>query len=190
MQRLQRHGSLGLNRVLVATDWGLAVSENDGTSFRYQRGQDYAAKVQGLWQPPRYFRRPTPRFLAELLPGDHITALAQDAQGNFWIGTWRNGFEVLDPRTHESYRFASNPANPKNGGYVSAFCPVTVVDGGAPRHRRTSDSRRPGGPRHNPLQQIMLISYYGSGVWAFDRPIKTRQPVRSPASPICRKEKI
>ncbi len=178
----------GRNRVLVATDWGLAVSENDGISFRYQRGQDYAAKVLGLWHPPRYFRRPSPRFLAKLLPGDHITALAQDAQGNFWIGTWRNGFEVLNPRTHESYRFASNPANPKNGGYVSAFCPISVPSAAAGDHRRprrtsdNPDSHRD--PDHNAPQQIMLMSYYGSGVWAFDRPIKTRQPVRSPASRI------
>ncbi len=185
---------IGRNRVLVATDWGLAVSENDGISFRYQRGQDYAAKVLGLWHPPHYFQMPSKQFLAKLLPGDHMTALAQDAAGNIWIGTWRNGFEVLNPRTRRSYRFAGNPANPKNGGYVCAFCPITTVAGRVPpaaantngvHHQRAGDnpdSHRD--PHHNALQQIMLISYYGSGVWAFDRPIKSRQLVRASASPI------
>ncbi len=165
-------------RVLVATDWGLAVSENDGMSFRYQRGQDYAAKVLGLWHPPRYFQMPSKRFLAKLLPGDHVTALAQDAQGNFWIGTWRNGFEVLNPGTRQSYRFAGNPANPENGGYVSQFCPISASFAAAGRlshrhHRRLGDKGRPGGPHQNHrLQQVMLVSYYGSGVWAFDKPIR------------------
>ncbi len=165
----------GRNRVLVATDWGLAVSENDGISFRYQRGRDYVAKVLGLWHPPRYFPRPSPRFLAKLLPGDHIITVTQDAAGNFWIGTWRNGFEVVNPRSGQSYRFAKDPANPKSGGYVSAFCPITMAKGAAPHHRRPGEN--PGGYRnlqHSTLRQIMLIGYYGSGVWAFKQPIRIR----------------
>ncbi len=39
--------------VYVGTDLGLAISRNGGGSFRYERGQDYAAKVQGLWHPPQ-----------------------------------------------------------------------------------------------------------------------------------------
>ena len=54
------HGSLVTpqKRVLVGTDLGLAGSTDDRRTFRYERGSDDAANVQGLWRPPRYFRPP------------------------------------------------------------------------------------------------------------------------------------
>jgi hypothetical protein len=77
----------------------LAISSDHGQTFRYERGTDYAAKVQGLWHPPSGFRAPSKAFLLHLLPGDHITCLAQGIHGNLWLGTWRNGYAKINTRT-------------------------------------------------------------------------------------------
>ena len=112
------------NHIYVGTDWGLAYSTNDGQSFRYQRGQDYAAKIMGLWHPPRGYRPLPQRMLNGLLPGDHITCLAQDADGNIWIGTWRSGYEVLNPETGKEFKSEDSPALAKADGCISQLCPV------------------------------------------------------------------
>jgi hypothetical protein len=85
--------------VYAGTDRGLAISSDHGQTFRYERGTDYAAKVQGLWHPPSGFRAPSKAFLLHLLPGDHITCLAQGIHGNLWLGTWRNGYAKINTRT-------------------------------------------------------------------------------------------
>ena len=69
-------------RVYVGTDRGLAISTDGGQTFRYERGMDYASKVLGLWHPPAGFTAPPKAFLNHLLPGDHITCLAQGIHGN------------------------------------------------------------------------------------------------------------
>ncbi len=109
--------------VYVGTDLGLAISRNGGESFRYERGQDYAAKVQGLWHPPQDFAPPPRRVLDRLLPGDHITCLAQGARGNLWLGTWRNGYARLNPRTGAIIKSQSIPALSKLDGYIAKLAP-------------------------------------------------------------------
>jgi hypothetical protein len=89
-----RHG-----KVYVGTDRGLAISTDGGQIFRYERGMDYASKVLGLWHPPAGFTAPPRAFLNNLLPGDHITCLAQGIHSNVWLGTWRNGYAKIDTRT-------------------------------------------------------------------------------------------
>ncbi len=89
-----RHG-----KIYVGTDRGLAISTDNGQTFRYERGMDFAAKVQGLWHPPANFTAPPKAFLNHLLPGDHITCLAQGSNGNIWLVTWRSGYAKIDTRT-------------------------------------------------------------------------------------------
>ena len=182
------------NQVLVGTDLGLAVSTNDGRSFRYERGADYAAKVQGLWQAPSQFRGPLPSFLDRLLPGDHVTCLAQDGWGNIWLGTWRNGWTVLKkgttlrlasqsryqpPLTVQSLFRRSPPktAKPHVDKYIRRY--VTQICFLKP-------SRGP---------QLALIGHYGAGVSALSLPraasgglppprvaVSPRRPVPMPAA--------
>ncbi len=57
--------------------------------FHYVRGADYALKDRRLWRPPHHV--PAAPAADLLLPGDHITCLAQDSRGRLWLGTWRNG---------------------------------------------------------------------------------------------------
>ncbi len=160
------------NQVLVGTDPGLAVSTNDGRSFRYERGADYVAKVQGLWHAPRYFRGPLPSFLDRLLPGDHVTCLARDGLGNIWLGTWRNGWTVLSgvtgqrlasqarrvPKIMNSLRAALRIQEPRGPHYgrrhISQICFI-------PARLGTRNAQR------------ALIGHYGAGVSAIALPART-----------------
>jgi hypothetical protein len=77
-------------RIYVATDEGLAWSSlRKPGLFHYVRGADYALKDRRLWRPPHHV--PAAPAADLLLPGDHITCLAQDSRGRLWLGTWRNG---------------------------------------------------------------------------------------------------
>jgi hypothetical protein len=74
----------------VATDEGLAWSSlRKPGLFHYVRGADYALKDRQLWRPPHHV--PAAPAADLLLPGDHITCLAQDSRGKLWLGTWRSG---------------------------------------------------------------------------------------------------
>ena len=160
------------NHIYVGTDWGLAYSTNDGESFRYERGQDYAAKIMGLWHPPRGYRPPPQEMLNGLLPGDHITSLAQDLVGNIWIGTWRNGYEVLNPETGKEFKSEDSPALAKADGYVSQICPITEISAPKPESEQpglqSANRRR---ERKIPIQvnQTMLVGRYGFGVHEFGK---------------------
>ncbi len=160
------------NHVYVGTDWGLAYSTNDGQSFRYERGQDYAAKIMGLWHPPQGYRPPPQVALNRLLPGDHITSLAQDLTGNIWIGTWRNGYEVLNPETGKEFKSEDSPALAKADGYISQICPITEISAPKPKSEQTglrSADRRSGMKIPVRLSQTMLVGRYGFGVSEFAR---------------------
>jgi hypothetical protein len=77
-------------RIYVATDEGLAWSSlRKPGLFHYVRGADYALKDRRLWRPPHHVPAAPAGDL--LLPGDHITCLAQDSRGKLWLGTWRSG---------------------------------------------------------------------------------------------------
>ena len=111
-----RHG-----RVYVGTDRGLAISTDGGQSFRYERGMDYAAKVLGLWHPPAGYRLPPKAFLNHLLPGDHITSLAQGSHGNIWLGTWRNGYAKINTRTGKIIQSQFIKGLSQLDGYISSL---------------------------------------------------------------------
>ncbi len=155
------------NCIYVATDLGLAASLNDGKTFRYERGSDYAAKVLGLWPRPTGFRSPSPTFLNRLLPGDHVTCLERDVAGHLWMGTWRDGYESLDPRTGQFYQSRNDPSLRGADGDISAMCPVALPErSGGTRQRSKRE-----------IRQVMLIGRYGFGVSAFRQYIL---PARAP----------
>ncbi len=82
-------------RIYVGTDEGLAWNNlGNPYVFQYERGQDYIAKVKGLWHPPVIIRKPSPQVLRYLLPGDHVTCLAVDSLGELWLGTWRDALWI------------------------------------------------------------------------------------------------
>ncbi|MGC9261089.1 MAG: hypothetical protein ACP5I8_13570, partial [Phycisphaerae bacterium] len=157
------------NHIYVGTDLGLAVSLNDGETFRYERGADYAAKVQGSCHAPAGFYPPPKAVLNRLLPGDHITSVTQDCMGHLWLGTWRNGYEVLNPINGQCYKSENDPTLRNTDGYISELCPVTVADKGSRRANAAGDSRGPS--LIGTAQQIMFIGRYGFGVSAFPKGI-------------------
>ena len=136
------------SKIYVATDWGLGISDDDGANWHYIRGQDYAAKVAQLWHPPKHWNAPNPQSLSKLLPGDHITCLAQDSKGRIWLGTWRNGYAIYEPGKGIVYHNTLPKGAWRHGGdYVNAILPV---------HLDEQDSEGIGGPA-----RVVLVGRYG-----------------------------
>ncbi len=170
--------------IYVGTDLGLAISTNRGGTFHYIRGSDYAAKVMGLWHPPVGYRPPPKAFLNKLLPGDHITTLAEDAQGNIWVGTWRNGYAVIDARTGQMMKSEDQPQLKGEDGYINRLCPLVIGASTAVRRGASlgSADARPGSAdvpsahtsaagrqraRNTKIMEAMLIGRYGFGTHCF-----------------------
>lgn len=84
--------------LVVATTQGLAWSRNNGASWRYLRGRDYADKVRRrLFGAPRGWKEKTGALLSE----DYVTCLAQDDAGRIYVGhrgntTSKVSYQVLD----------------------------------------------------------------------------------------------
>ncbi|HTV47291.1 MAG TPA: two-component regulator propeller domain-containing protein [Phycisphaerae bacterium] len=114
--------------IYVATDEGLGISDDGGASFYYQHGRDYADKVKGLWHPPAKWKYPSPDVLNALLPEDHINCLSVDAANHLWLGTWRNGYEMLNIPEQTTYQVSyldGSSAQVRNmNGYVNAILPL------------------------------------------------------------------
>ncbi len=146
------------SKVYVATDWGLGISDDDGQSWHYIRGQDYAARVAQLWHPPKHWKQPSPQSLSRLLPGDHITCLAQDFKGRIYLGTWRNGYAIYQSGKGIIYHNTLSKGAWRHGGdYVNAILP---------EHLDGQDSEGLGGPT-----KVVLVARYGPVYNAAGRPV-------------------
>lgn len=104
--------------VFVATDGGLARSDDHGRSWKFWRGKDWVRKLVGRddgplpgWIDNRgalpitkevvAAAFPTkPDLVAALLGEDYCTCLAQDSAGMVWIGHRAEGCESLNPTTN------------------------------------------------------------------------------------------
>ena len=100
--------------VYAATTLGLAESRDQGQTWHYWRGKDYADKVRGLYGGPPKGWQPQPgAWFAE----DYITSLAENAQGYLVIGYRQKGYETVNPATGQ--RLEIGDAKP--GDYVNTL---------------------------------------------------------------------
>ena len=110
--------------VFVATSLGLAKSKNQGQSWEYIRGRDYADKVKGRYEAPPKTWTPLPKEkLAALLPEDYVTCLAEDDAGRLWIGFRQQGFAVIDAKSGTSFH-----ATKETAGLTDHYIAVLVPD--------------------------------------------------------------
>jgi hypothetical protein len=79
--------------IYVGTTTGLAWSNDQGKTWSYVRGQDYAAKVNHAYSgAPKGWVATPGAVLAE----DSIVSLSEDKEGRLWIGHDRHGVEVVE----------------------------------------------------------------------------------------------
>jgi hypothetical protein len=130
--------------VWAATDGGLAWSRDAGATWQFLRGEDWVQKVYGMRNRPA-----TPvdeGVKAGLLPEDYVNCLAEDRQGNIWMGFYEQGLVALDPRTFNLTRLDKKSQGWKAG---TIFCLLPQQDGslligdycgGAARLRRSTSA--------------------------------------------------
>jgi hypothetical protein len=81
----------------AATTAGLAWSRDGAKTWRHIRGQDFAAKVKGLWGgAPEGWKEPDAATQEKLLPADFVTALAENVDGKLWVGSRDRGAALFD----------------------------------------------------------------------------------------------
>jgi hypothetical protein len=126
--------------VWAATDGGLAWSQDAGATWQFLRGEEWIQKVRGLRSAPATSVEEGTK--AGLLPEDYLTCLAEDRQGNIWMGFYGQGLGFLDPVTFKVTRLDKKSQGWKSG-VVSCILPqqdgsLLIGDycGGAARLRR------------------------------------------------------
>lgn len=90
--------------VWVATDAGIAWSSDGGSRWRFVRGGDWLAKDKGLMHPPsRLFVLNAARQVSKtrILSEDYCTCLAQDENGDIWVGHRQTGIDIINPTKNE-----------------------------------------------------------------------------------------
>jgi hypothetical protein len=79
--------------VWVATNYGIAKSDDKGKSWFFLRGKDWKQNVEGSQLSLKPQVIPTG---AELLEEDWINKIEPTADGQIWVGYRRHGFELRD----------------------------------------------------------------------------------------------
>jgi len=101
--------------VYVATNLGLAKSEDHGETWTYLRGRDYDEKVNGRMDPPPKSWKPLKaEDQQQLLPEDYICVLAEDLDQRLWLGHRQRGVICIDLKS-KSVAANADPF-PNNGG--------------------------------------------------------------------------
>lgn len=146
--------------VYVGTDGGLAWSRDEGDSWHYTRGADFEEKNKNLYKPQPTVQTPV---TGDLLLGDYVTALAEDAGGRVLVGHQQRGVEVLDSKTlkrvypiHQdtipnAYTFALLAAGPTvlEGRYGGGLTQAVLSGGASPEDassRAASPQEAPAAP--------------------------------------------
>jgi hypothetical protein len=94
------------NTIWVATVAGLAWSRDNGRSWHFLRGRDYADRVQGqLGGAPTGWKPPQKKDLEKLLPEDYVTSLVESADGKLWLGFRKQGCAEFDPKKGEMVKW-------------------------------------------------------------------------------------
>ena len=98
----------GGGTVYVATPCGLARSRDEGKSWLFLRGRDYADKIRGQYKRPDALDIQEVRdgdmdeeSKSNLLLEDYVTALAEDETGRLWLGHPTQGIEARTPGAEE-----------------------------------------------------------------------------------------
>ncbi len=106
--------------IYAATTTGLAWSSDGGTKWSYVRGEDYSAKVQGLYGgAPKGWKEGQGAVLAE----DYVSCLAQDAAGRIWVGHWQWGSESVEMQRGPAGLRVKEVSNRRENGFVKAMQP-------------------------------------------------------------------
>jgi hypothetical protein len=101
--------------VWVATTTGLAWSRDKGKSWRFVRGQDWIAKVQGLYGGPPAGWQPTG---SGVLAEDYVNCLAEDpASSKIWVGYRQRGCGLF-------YSAESSYSSEVSGVYANTILPL------------------------------------------------------------------
>jgi hypothetical protein len=102
--------------VVAATDGGLAFGKpaspagHSAADWTFLRGQDFLAKVRGLWHPPQHWQAPSPEVLNALPMEDYTTAVAFTEQRSM-----TNDQEI--GRTHSSSQLLASNSSSVAAGY-------------------------------------------------------------------------
>ncbi len=105
--------------ILAATTRGLARSSDQGQTWRFERGGDWQAKLEGLHHPLAPEKSVA---TALLLREDYVSCLARDGRGRMWIGFRQKGYEVRDPNDKRAL-YTSGSDDKQQFPYVSAILP-------------------------------------------------------------------
>lgn len=151
--------------VYVATDDGLARSQNNGKSWLYLRGRNYADKIKGQYERPHVpdLREVSDENMsaderANLLLEDTVTTLAEDERGRIWLGHPQAGVECRTPGAEE---FAAGGVVETPSDFRTYWAKRgKLLSGGMDQDERsdyvTAILPRPG--------DAPLVAAYGSGV--------------------------
>ncbi|MDR1382808.1 MAG: hypothetical protein LBJ67_03020, partial [Planctomycetaceae bacterium] len=114
------------NTIYAATNAGIVWSKNGGATWQYLRGLNYADKVKGLYGgAPKEWQEVSAQEMAQLLPEDHITCLAEDpTTGMILFGTRLKGIGVFDP-LQEQYVGDLNSYWKTNDRFIRAIVPLS-----------------------------------------------------------------
>jgi hypothetical protein len=155
--------------IYVATNTGLARSDDNGETWSYVRGDDWEVKDKGLYNRPEKERFDAARKIAarardKILLEDFCTCLAEDTKGRVWVGHRDKPFEVIDPEISARVDQDKEQANPALDGFVKVILALP--------------------------KSTMLIAKYGGGSKKLEKPLASRPsstssspPLPSPAKP-------
>jgi len=127
--------------IWVATVAGLAQSSDAGATWKYLRGGDWKAKIEGLAHQPASLPTP-PISNRELLSEDYLTTLAADGRGLLWAGTRSHGLQIRRPLTDrvlfDTEKSGNGPSAPisslipfSDGSFLVGFYGSGLVSGPA-----------------------------------------------------------
>jgi sugar lactone lactonase YvrE len=144
------------NTIWAATVAGLAWSRDNGRSWRFLRGRDYADRVKGLLGgAPKGWKPPQKSDLEKLLPEDYVTSLAEASDGKLWLGFRKQGSAELNPRTVDVRQWIKpgGKGSQLKDGYVNKLLPLpdgrilAAGYGAGLQCVRLADAPKPGGFR-------------------------------------------
>jgi len=114
----------------------IAASHWTALHWAFERGQDFPAKVLGLWHPPQHWQAPSPETIESLPMEDYTTAVAvtgdrlqgtgySDAESVFlWIGHRQRGIDVWQYSKTGKITKRLQIHEPQIGNYVTSLLPL------------------------------------------------------------------